>query len=115
MELKGHKQHHHSQKHHRKEGGKVEPALHPKPYNAQGSHVEKEAEDKEEGGEMNKGGRAKKHVHGEHHKAKKHRLDRPGRKRGGRAGAEMNPLSGASKIHDARDHKATEGNSDEGP
>lgn len=93
-----------------KEGGKVEPELHPKPYNAQGSNVEKEAMEKKAGG------RAKRKHGGmvEGHHGKK-RMDRPGRKRGGRAGADMAPLTTASKITNAKDHKATEGNAEEGP
>lgn len=111
---KGHKSVHHG-KHHmvihnHKDGGKVEPALHPKPYNAQGSNVEKEAEEK------SKGGRTKRrdggHVEGMHKKA---RLDRPGRKRGGGVGSDMRPLSTASKVTSALDHKATEGDAQEGP
>jgi hypothetical protein len=94
---------------HKAAGGKIEPAVHPKPYNAQGSEVEKEADEKKHGGKV------KKHVDGEHHKAKKHRLDRPGRKRGGRAGADMSPLSTASKITNARDHDADTGNAEDGP
>ena len=43
------------------------------------------------------------------------RLDRPGRKRGGRVGADMSPLTTASKITDAKEHKASEGNADDGP
>ena len=102
-------------KHHgmKKEGGKVELEVTPKAYNAQGSEVEKEAEEKKHGGKTKK-----KYAHGGHvegHMRKTHRMDRPGRKRGGRAGADMNPLSTASKVKDADGHHATEGNATEGP
>ena len=104
--MKGHKMH--------KDGGKVEPdQKEPKPYNAQGSNVEKEAEEKKHGGKAKK-----KYAHGGHVDGKhgKMRLDRPGRKRGGRAGADMNPLSTASKITDAEGHKTpVSGNAEDGP
>ncbi len=106
----GHKEHHH-----RKDGGKVEPdQKEPKPYNAVGSEVEKEAEEKKHGGKVKRkrGGHVMEHGEGE--KAK-HRLDRPGRKRGGRAGADMSPLTTASKVTNAEGHSAEEGNADEGP
>jgi len=59
-------------------------------------HVEEEAEEKK------KGGRAKHRKHGGHvdgHKGH-HRMDhhRPGRKRGGRVGADTSPLSSAHNI-----------------
>lgn len=77
----------HRHKAHKAKGGKL-------PYNAQGSNVEKEAEEKAAGGAV-----AKKHggtVHGE----KAHgRLDRKHRKRGGRVGANHHPFSSA-KIHE---------------
>lgn len=82
----------------------------PKPYNAQGSNVEKEAEE----GRKN-GGRMKKKAGGmvEGHEKKK-RLDRPGRKRGGKIGADMAPLSSAAKIRNASEHDATDdGNAEE--
>lgn len=105
---------HHEHHHPRKAGGKVEPEITPKPYNAQGSNVEKEAEEKKHGGKVKRarGGKAEHHVEGH---AGKHRLDRPGRKRGGRAGADMSPLTTASKITNADGHHATEGNAEEGP
>ncbi len=85
-------------------GGKAEP----KPYNAQGSEVEKEADEKAHGGKVKK-------VDGGAHKPAHKRMDRPGRKRGGRAGADMSPLSTASKVTNAGAHKADTGNADEGP
>lgn len=52
-----------------------------------------------EADERKKGGRAKKkkHVHMEGHKGK-HRMDRPGRKTGGRVGADKAPLSSAHRA-----------------
>ena len=95
---------------HKDMGGKVEPTVHPKAYDAQGSEVEKEAEEKKHGGRT---GRAKGgHVDG---KKSMMRLDRPGRKRGGRVGADMSPLTTASKVTDAKEHKAELGNSETGP
>ena len=77
-----------------------------KAYDAQGSHVEEEAEDKREGGEMKKGGRVKKRagggcVEGEKPKA---RLDRMKRKSGGRVGSDLSPLSSSHKAEKVRDH-----------
>jgi hypothetical protein len=66
-----------------------------KPYNAQGSEVEKEAEERKHGGKVD----VKGHGKGSHH-----RMDRPGRKRGGRAMADKAPLSTASKITPAQGH-----------
>ena len=93
-------------------GGKVEQAIKDEGdvYDGGKSHVLKEAEEKKHGGKVHraKGG----HVDG---KKAMMRLDRPGRKRGGRIGADMSPLSTAAKVTDAKDHKATEGNASEGP
>jgi hypothetical protein len=105
MEYKGHKGHHHRVG--RKDGGGTPEE---KVYAGQGSNVVKEAEEKKHGG------RARAHggtVEG--HKAKKHRLDRPGRKRGGRAGADMSPLTTAAKITEAKDHKADDDGRADGP
>lgn len=103
--MKGHKEHHM-----RKSGGKAGYADSPEKsmpkeenYNGSENNVEKEAEKKKRGG----------HVKGEG--PKKHRLDRPGRKRGGGVGADMHPLSSASKVKNAVDHTATEGDAEEGP
>lgn len=49
----------------------------------------------EEARERKKGGRVEKHAGKMHGEMSRHRLDRPGRKRGGRVGADMNPLSSA--------------------
>lgn len=59
------------------------------------SNVRKEAEEKK------RGGKVVGKVHG--HMAKK-RMDRPGRKRGGRVGADLAPLSSAARTsHSAED------------
>jgi hypothetical protein len=72
------------------------------PYNAQGSNVEKEAEEKKSGGRVKRkaGGAAM----GD---SAKKRFDRPGRKRGGAIGADMHPLSSAAKIRPASGHTDT--------
>ncbi len=98
----------------RKAGGKVEPEVSPKPYNAQGSNVEKEADEKKHGGKVKRASGGKAEAMGEGGMGKA-RLDRPGRKRGGRAGADMMPLSTASKVKNAVGHNAEEGNSENGP
>lgn len=84
--------------------GDLEPDLKPMPYNAPGSHVEKEAEEKHKGGKVKRarGG----HVEG-HHGGK--RMDRPGRKRGGSVGSDMHPLSSAAKVKNASGHNADTG------
>lgn len=85
----------------------------PKPYNAQGSHVEEEADEKASGGraKRKRGGKAME-VEGE----KEHkRLDRAERKRGGRAmggNATANPMSSADKMTQAEGHKTETGNAD---
>jgi hypothetical protein len=87
----------------RADGGKMEhdKESDPLPYNAKGSETEKEAEEGRA-----KGGRMKKKAGGmvEGHE-KKARLDRPGRKRGGKIGADSAPLTTAGKIRDASEHK----------
>jgi hypothetical protein len=66
---------------HKASGGKIT--------NAGGNpYVEHEAEEKK------KGGKVVGKMHGGH---SKHRLDRPGRKRGGRVGADTSPLTAAHK------------------
>lgn len=100
----------HNEKH-RADGGKVEPEVKPKPYNAEGSEVEKEAEEKAHGGRAKKkrGGAVEGGM-------KKHRLDRPGRKTGGRIGADKSPLTTAAKIRPATEHNAEDsGDASEGP
>lgn len=67
-------------------------------------NVIREAEDEKDGGEMKRGGRAKKHMKAEGEKAKG-RLDkykRGGRAMGGRTGADKHPLSSAAKLHDSK-------------
>lgn len=109
--MKGHKGHHHKHgghvdghhdgehhKHHRRAGGRTEMKVSGNP------DVFKEAEEKKHGGKV-------KHK-GKHHRASggkvlglmtggavRPRLDRPGRKRGGRVGADRSPLSSAHHGH----------------
>lgn len=66
----------------RKHGGRVE---HKK--------KEHEKEHKAKGGEVHEG----KHLEGMHGAKAKFRLDKPGRKRGGRVGCDSSPLSSAGK------------------
>lgn len=81
----GHKGHHHG-KHHKDGGGRVGMKVSGNP------DVFKEAEERKHGGRMKK-----KHHEGMHPEGKmaKHRHDRPGRKSGGRVGADKHPLSSA--------------------
>lgn len=79
-------------------------------YAGEGSNVEKEAEEKKTGGKI-KGFKRGGHVRGGE---RKHRLDKPGRKRGGSVGADMHPLTSANKVSKASGHDATEGDADEG-
>jgi hypothetical protein len=130
-EHKGHKQHHHG--HHaaggrakRAKGGHVdhhgnEP--HEEVYAGEGSNVEHEALVKTSGlghDGRKKGGRVAKKSGGRTKKAfggiasvegggSKRRLDRPGRKRGGRAGADKTPLTSASHTKSAEGHHADTG------
>jgi hypothetical protein len=98
--MKGRKEH---KKEHRKKarGGEV--------YEGAGSNVEKEADEKAAGGavKLKRGG----HVRGHE---RKHRLDRPGRKRGGSVGADAHPLTTANKVRNASGHDADTGDADEG-
>lgn len=101
----GHKGHHHGHKKHRKDGGRTHEFVSGNP------DVMKEAEDKH-GTAKKHGGRAKHH-HGKHHRATgggvelglmtgggvRQRFDKPGRKMGGRVGADKSPLSSAHKGH----------------
>ena len=92
--------------HKRAEGGKV------KAYDAEGSNVEKEAEERKKGGRVEKkdcmperkrGGK----VADEHRvegKMSKMRLDRPGRKSGGRVGSDKSPLSSAHSVSSVVGH-----------
>lgn len=94
----------HEMREKRAEGGKID--VKPRPYNAEGSEVVKEAEEKNAGGRT---GAKKKHAEAEGMMAKR-RLDRPGRKRGGGIGADTSPLSTAARVKNAEGHDATEGN-----
>lgn len=99
----GHHGHHHK---HRKRGGRTEEFV------SGNADVMEEAHDKH-GTEKKHGGRAKHHKHGKHHKATgggvelglatgggvRPRLDKPGRKKGGRVGADHSPLSSAHHGH----------------
>jgi hypothetical protein len=78
-------------KHHRASGGGL-------PMKAAGNpNVFKEAEKKGEGGSRKHGGK----VHKMHGAMSRHRLDRPGRKRGGGVGSDRSPLSSAHKVSSA--------------
>lgn len=81
-------------KHHKASGGKIE-------VDSGEPEVIKEAEEKK------KGGKVLGKMHG---KMPHHRLDRPGRKRGGRVGADTSPLSSAHKTAaaDAAPHSNSE-------
>jgi len=87
--------------HKRANGGKV------KAYDAEGSNVEKEAEERKRGGAVKKerkhGGRVKEEARIEGKKAKM-RLDRPGRKSGGRVGSDKSPLSSAHNVSSVMGH-----------
>ena len=94
--MKGHKGHHHKKA---KGGAAMEEGWEAKDkapsdvYAGKGSNVVREAEERKHGGKVKRkhGGK----VHGEE---AKERLDRPGRKTGGRVGSERSPLSGASRV-----------------
>ena len=95
---KGHKEHHHGKHHkrHKKGGGRIGLVAEGNP------DVLKEADDDKDGDETGherkKGGRVKKEKHEMEGKHAKHRMDRPGRKRGGAVGANTSPLSTAHKA-----------------
>jgi hypothetical protein len=67
----------------------------PKAYDAQGSHVEEEAEEKKRGGAVKKKRARGGKIEGEKPKV---RMDRPCRASGGRVGSDKNPLSSAAKV-----------------
>ncbi|MDE2096490.1 MAG: hypothetical protein KGL39_04530 [Patescibacteria group bacterium] len=97
MKHRHHLEHEKHRKHggraHHAEGGKVD-------FYAGGeSNTAKEAEEKKHGGKVHKkhGGKVKHMGHMEGHHGK-HRMDRPGRKRGGGVGADMKPMSSAAKT-----------------
>ena len=96
--MSGHKKLEH---HKRAKGGKVEA------YDAKGSHVEEEADEKKDGGKCmpkRKHGGKVKEEHRVEGKMSKMRLDRPGRKRGGRVGSDTSPLSSAHNVSSVVDH-----------
>lgn len=80
---------------HRAAGGVVDKDPTPREvYAGSGSNVVKEAEERKEGGRVKK--RACKDMGKIEGKMSKMRLDRPGRKMGGRVGADKSPLSSAA-------------------
>lgn len=79
----------------RADGGKV------KAYDAQGSEVEKEVEERKRGGAVKMKHKDEKRVEG---KMAKMRLDRPGRKSGGRVGADKMPISSANRVTPVMGH-----------
>ena len=95
----GHKQHHHAQA--RASGGKIK-GTRTEEWVSGNPDVKKETEGEEsydKGDERKRGGKVKRAKGGmvvEGHKSK-HRMDRPGRKRGGAVGADRSPLSTAHK------------------
>ena len=84
--MKGHKAHHHG---HKAKGGRIDMKVSGNP------DVFEEAEEKKKGGKVKA-----KHVKMEGGHVK-HRMDRPGRKRGGRVGADKAPLSSAHTTSSA--------------
>lgn len=80
-------------KHHKKaDGGRTNMKVSGNP------DVFKEAEERKHGGKVHKGKHVGK-IHGAH---PAHRMDRPGRKTGGRVGADRSPLSSAHGMISAR-------------
>lgn len=87
--MKGHKAHHHGK--HKASGGRTDMVVSGNP------DVLKEAHEKKKGGRVHKA----KHVGHMHGGVARHRLDRPGRKTGGRVGADKSPLSSAHSVTSA--------------
>ncbi len=98
----------HRKKHHKGMGGKID--------GAEVDSGEEEVLKEAEGKRRNKGGRTVKAVaHRMTGGATKMRLDRPGRKRGGRVGADTSPLSSAHGTHGAdKEPKSMVGPASEG-
>jgi hypothetical protein len=111
--MKGHKGNHH-----RASGGDVERdeesdykesdgSKKAKGYDAQGSNVEKEADERKSGGacmpKRKHGGRVKEQ-HRVEGKMAKMNLSRPGRKSGGRVGSDKSPLSSAAIVAQPKGH-----------
>lgn len=99
--MKGHKSEHHK----RAEGGKVQEYT-------PDDNVEKEAKERKKGGRVEKkdcmperkhGGRVKDE-HRVEGKMSSMRLDRPGRKSGGRVGSDKSPLSSAHTVSSVQGH-----------
>lgn len=84
-----------AEKHKRAKGGEVNW------YAGKDTNVAKEAEEKKHGGKVHKRKKGGE-VEGHH---SKHRLDKPGRKRGGAIGADQKPLSTAARVKPAMGHK----------
>lgn len=83
----------------RAKGGRVgvdADATNPTPdvYSGQSSEVIKRAKERKRGGKVE----GKKPLHVEGAAPRYHRLDRPGRKRGGAVGADRSPLTAAAKL-----------------
>ena len=100
----------HDEHEERAKGGKV-PAM-----KIDSGREEEEEREMDEG--KKHGGKVKrKHggsvEHGEGMKPKHHRLDRPGRKRGGSVGADRHPLSSAAHAKDAEGHKTDDDESED--
>ena len=81
---------------HKAAGGSLKDPAPKMVYAGGSSNVVKEAKQKKKGGK----------VIG---KSAKHRLDRPGRKSGGRCGADKAPLSSAASVSAAKGHKTPSG------
>lgn len=102
-----------------KTGGGVDDAEHepkPKVYNAKGSDVEKEAEERAKGGALKRkhGGKAEHERKMEGHEAKE-RHDRAPRKSGGSVkGSNSSPLSSASRVTNAEGRKGEFADIEEG-
>lgn len=89
---KGHKGHHHGHKH-KKGGGRIGIVASGNKDVLEEAHDDKDGEIT--GHERKRGGKVKKAKHEMEGKKAKHRMDRPGRKRGGAVGANTSPLSTA--------------------
>ena len=118
MRGKDHEHKHAAHMHKRAKGGKIKEAG-GNPYVEHEAHEDKDGEEAERkhGGKAH---HAKEH-HGKEHEHKKrkrggkieghhpkHRLDKPGRKRGGRVGADTSPLSSAHATHSPSGQPKTE-------
>jgi hypothetical protein len=87
-------------KHKRAMGGVVDKDESPKDvYAGKDSNVVKEADERKKGGPVRK----RKEMGKVEGKMSKMRLDRPGRKTGGRVGADKSPLSSAATVEEPSD------------